>query len=156
MLKDVFGFAESQQKATFGLGSILTVKRNKDEAVRDKARGIDDARIKIDYIHWYLPHYTPSIQQEGILSTQTSNRTPKELRYIERSVFMKQVKKQKLCNFELCSQGSINVTIWIIVAFQQRDRQDSQNSNNDFFIGCLLPVLNVFLGLKNILMLAYY
>ena len=36
-------------------------------------------------------------------------------------------------NFELGSKESMNVPIWIIVGFQQRDRQDSHNFNNDTF-----------------------
>ena len=56
MLKDVFGFAEHQEKATFGLGYKLTLTRNKDDAVIDKAGGIADAKIRIDHIHWYVPH----------------------------------------------------------------------------------------------------
>ena len=34
----------------------------------------------------------------------------------------------------------MNVPIWIIIGFQQRDRQDSQNWNNDTF--CRLPVVS--------------
>ena len=52
MLKDVFGFAEHQEKATYGLGYKLTLTRNKDDAVIDKANTIAEARIRIDYIHW--------------------------------------------------------------------------------------------------------
>ena len=63
MLKDVFGFAEHQKKATHGLGHQLRLTRNKDDAVFDKAVGFADARIKIDLIPWYVPHYTPSSQQ---------------------------------------------------------------------------------------------
>ena len=36
-------------------------------------------------------------------------------------------------NFELGSQENLNVPIWNIIGFQQRDRQDSQNLNNDTF-----------------------
>ena len=36
MLKDVFGFAEHLQKATYGLGYRLTLTRNKDDAVIEK------------------------------------------------------------------------------------------------------------------------
>ena len=35
----------------------------------------------------------------------------------------------------------MNVPIWIIIGFRQRDRQDSQNLNNDTF--CRLPVVSV-------------
>ena len=43
MLKDVFGFAEYQEKATYGVGYKLTLTRNKDEPVIDKANGIAEA-----------------------------------------------------------------------------------------------------------------
>ena len=76
MLTDVFGFANYQQKATYGIGYKLTLKSNKDEAVIDKAGGIADSRFKIDLIHWYVPHYTPSIQQQNILSKQIISKTP--------------------------------------------------------------------------------
>ena len=140
MLKDVFGFAEHQEKPTYGLGYKLNLTRNKDDAVIDKAGGIADARIRIDHIHWYVPHYTPSIQQQSTLSKQILSKTPTGLRYVERSVFMTEVNIQKFWNFELCSHENMNVPIWIIIGFQQRDRQDSQNLKNDTF--CRLPVVS--------------
>ena len=143
MLKDIFGFAEHQEKATYGLGYKLILTGNKDEAVIDKVAGIVDARIKIDHIHWYVwyvPHYTPSMSQQTIMSKQILNGTPTKLRYVERSVFMKEVNNQKLWNSELGSQENMNVPIWIIIGFQQQDKQDSQNLNDDTF--CWLPVVS--------------
>ena len=55
MLKDVSGFAEHQEKVTYGLGYKTILIRNKDEGVLDKTAGIADARIKIDQIDWYVP-----------------------------------------------------------------------------------------------------
>ena len=80
------------------------------------------------------------MQEQAILSKQMLNKTPTELRYIERSVFVKEVTNQKLWNFELGSQESMNVPIWIIIGFQQQDRQNSQNLNFDTF--CRLPVVS--------------
>ena len=140
MLKDVFGFAEHQEKATFGLGYKLTLTRKKDEVLIDKVAGIAEARIKIDHIHWYIPHYTPSMAQQAILSDQILNNKPTELRYVEGSVFMKEMNNQNVWNFELGSQENMNVPIWIIIGFQQQDRQDTQNLNNDTF--CRLPVVS--------------
>ena len=155
MLKDVFGFAEGQEKTTYGLGYKLTLTRNKDEAVIGKVAGIADARIKIDHFHWYVPHYTPSMSQQAVMSKQNLNKTPTELGYVERSVFMKEVNNQNVWNFELGSQENMNVPIRIIIGFQLQDRQDNQNLNNDNFLGCLLLVLNVLLERKNILILVY-
>ena len=103
MLKDVFGFAEHQEKDTYGLDYKLTLTRNKDDAVKDKAEGIADARIKIDHIPWYASHYTPSIHQQGILSQQILSKTPTDLTYVQRSVLMKEVNSQNLWKIELGS-----------------------------------------------------
>ena len=46
---------------------------------------------------------------------------------------MKEVYTQKLWSFELGTQEGINVPIWIIVGFQQSDRQPDQNLNNYTF-----------------------
>ena len=43
MLKDYFGFAEGQEKCTYGFCYRLTLPRNKDDVVLDKAVGIADA-----------------------------------------------------------------------------------------------------------------
>ena len=118
MLKDVFGFAEHQEKGTYGLCYKLTLTRNKDEAVIDKVPGIAETQIKIDHIHWYVPHYTPSIEQQDILSKQILSKTPTELRYNERSVFMEAKNSQNLWNFEIGSQGNRNVPIRNTIGFQ--------------------------------------
>ena len=68
MLKDIFNFAEHQENAFYGLGLKLRITRNKSEIVLNKAEAIADAGVKNDHIHWYVPYYTPSIPQQGILS----------------------------------------------------------------------------------------
>ena len=64
---------------------------------------------------------------------QITDKIPTELRYVGRSVFMNEVNTQNLWSFELGTQEGINVPIWIIVGFQQSDRQLDQNLNNDTF-----------------------
>ena len=63
MLKDVFLSAEHQEKPISGLGYELTLKSNKVDAVIEEAAGVADARNEIDRIHWYVAHYTHSMQQ---------------------------------------------------------------------------------------------
>ena len=139
-LKDVFGFAAYQDKGTYGLGYKLTLTRNTNNAVLNKDNAINFGRIKINGIEWYVPHYTPSMQQQSILSKQIINKTPTEIKYPERSVFMKEVNTQNFWTFELGTQEGINIPSWIFVAFQQNDRQHDQNLNNDSFIR--LPVIS--------------
>ena len=126
-LKDVFGFAGYQEKATYGLGYKLTLTRNSENAVLNKANATNNEKIKINAIEWYIPHYTPSMQQQSILSNQILSKTPTEIKYPERSVFMKEVKTQNFWTFELGTQEGIDIPTWIFVAFQQNDRQHDQN-----------------------------
>ena len=139
-LKDIFGFAEYQDKGTYGLGYKLTLTRNTDNAVLNKDNVIANGGIKINAIEWYVPHYTPSMQQQAILSKQIINKTPTEIKYPERSVFMKEVNTQNFWTFELGTQEGINIPIWIFAGFQQNDRQNDQNLNNDTFVR--LPVIS--------------
>ena len=139
-LKDVFGFAEYEQKATYGVGYKLTLTRNNDNAVLNKADATNNGKNKINAIEWYVPHYTPSVQQQSILSKQFLNRTPTQLQYPERSVFMKEVNTQNFWTFELETSDGINIPTFIFVAFQQNDRQHDQNLNNDTFVR--LPVIS--------------
>ena len=122
LLKEVFEFAEHQEKCKYGLGYEWTLTSKQDGAILNKVEAIADARIKIDNSHWCEPHYTPSIPQQGILSNQYLDKTPTELRYIEKSVFMKEVINQNLWNFAFNSQKFMDIPIWIVVGFRQKDR----------------------------------
>ena len=145
-LKDIFGYAEYQQKGTFGLGYKLTLTRNNDNVVLNKGNAINLGKIKINALEWYVPHYTPSIQQQSILSKQIINKTNTEINYPERSVFMKEVNTQNFWTFELGTQGGINIPTWIFVGFQQNDRQHDQNLNNDTFVRLPLISAQVVIG----------
>ena len=118
-LKDVFGFAEYQEKAIFGLGYKLTLTGNSDNAVLNKGNAINNGKNKIIAIEWYVPHFTPSMQQQSILSKQILNKTPTEIECPERSVFTKEVNTQNFWTFELGTQEGINIPIWIFLVFQQ-------------------------------------
>ena len=49
-LKDIFGFAEHQEKATYGLGYKLTLTRDSDSAVLNKTNATAVGKIKINSI----------------------------------------------------------------------------------------------------------
>ena len=110
---------------------ILT--RDEDDVVIDKVVGIADARIRIDHIPWYVPHYKPSIQQQSILSNQIIKNCQHNSDMLNDLFFWKKIINQNLWNFELGSQGNMNFPIWIFISFHQRNRQDFQILNNDNF-----------------------
>ena len=107
--------------------------RNIDCAVLNEDNAINKAKIKTNAIECSVPHYTHSFSQQTIVAYQILSKLPTELHYKEKSVFMKEVNTQNFWTFELGNQEGVIIPIWIIVGFQQRDRQDSQNFNIDTF-----------------------
>ena len=142
-LKDIFGYAEHQEKGTYGLGYKLTLTRNTDNAVLNKDNAVVNGRVKINSL---VPHYTSNLEEYTKLLTQLKKNSPTLLHYIERSVFMKEVNTQNLWTFELGTQEGINAPIWIFVAFQQNDRQNDQNLNNDTFYRPLVSSAQCIIG----------
>ena len=138
MLRDIFGFAEHQQKTTYGLGYKLPSTRNDDSAVLNKGNAITYAKIKINSFEWLVPQYTPSAKQQTILLNQIVSKVPTELHYVQRQIFMQEVKNQKVWQFHLGAEKGLNMPIFIIIGFQQQDKENSQNLNVDTF--CRLPV----------------
>ena len=130
-LKDVFGFAEHQETATFGLDYKLTLTRNTDNDVSNKDKAINNAKNKSNDIEWYVPHYTSTLEELNRLMNQITKKTPTQLHYPEKSVCMKEFSPQNFWTFESGTPEGINVPIWIYAVFQQSDRQHDQNLNND-------------------------
>ena len=145
-LKDIFGFAGHQEKGTYGLGYKLTLTRNTDNTVLNKAAAINNGKVKINSLDWYIPHYSPNLEEYKKLMLQIKKNTPTLRQYPERSVFMKEVNTQNLWTFELGTQEGINVPIWIFVAFQQNDRQNDQELNNDTFYRPLVTSAQCIIG----------
>ena len=110
-LGDVFGFAEHQLKATYGLGYKLTLTRNRDNAVLNKADATIIGKVKINAIEWFVPFYTPSTSQQTNLFFQIKNKTPIELQYVEKTVFVGELNTQTLWSFEIGTHEGINIPI---------------------------------------------
>ena len=134
----MFGFAD-QEKITYGLGYSLTLKRNKnnDPIIRDN--GVDAAKIVMKDISLYIPHYTPSMENQQLVMDQILVKDPTELYYIERVVFRKEVNTNNNWTFELANSEESTPT-FVIVGFQARNKIDSQTHDNAIFDR--LPISN--------------
>ena len=64
----------------------------------------NNAKIKINASEWYVLHYTPSLEEYNKLLNQITKKTPTELHYPEKFVFMKEVNTQNFWTFELGTQ----------------------------------------------------
>ena len=96
----------------------MTLRRNTHNAVLNKDKATNNAKIVINGIQWYVPQYVPSLEEYNKLRNQISEKTPTKLLYAEKSVSMKKVNSQKFWTFELGTQEGVNVPIWIYVGFQ--------------------------------------
>ena len=79
MLRDVFGFAEHQQEATYGLGYRLAITRKFKEAALNKAEPIANVKVLINSRDWLVPLYKPCMGQEVIKTHQGLSNAHKEL-----------------------------------------------------------------------------
>ena len=95
-LKGVFGFAEYQETGTVGLSYRSTLTRNTDNAVLSKNNATNNAKTVINGIEWYVPHYIPRLEDYNKLQIQ---KTPTNLHYPQRSVFMIEVNTQNFWTF---------------------------------------------------------
>ena len=116
-----------------------------DNAVLNKANATNNAKIKINGIEWYIPNYVPSLEEYNKLMNQIAKKTPTNLHYPEKSVFLKEVNTQNIWVFELGVERD-NFPIWIYVVFQQHDRQHDQNLNNETFYRMPLSSAQCIIG----------
>ena len=90
-LKDVFGFAEHQNKCSYGLSCKVTLQRNSDSHVLSHPAQTNDAanlalagRVITDKTSWYVRHYTASISNNEFLLEHIVSKAPTELSSTER------------------------------------------------------------------------
>ena len=61
---------------------------NTDNAVLKKDNAVANGRVKIISLDWYVPHYSPNLEEYNKLMNQIKKNTPTLLHYPERSVLM--------------------------------------------------------------------
>ena len=88
-IKIFFGFAQRQEKRTLGLSYKLNSTRNSDKSVLIKGNAINIGKIKVIGTTCYVPHYTPNISNQAILSKPILSKVPTEIQYVERSISSK-------------------------------------------------------------------
>ena len=92
--KNVFDFAEHQKNyLPYGLRYKLSLTRNNSIDVLKiaAAPAVADAKIEISGKDWFVPHYTPSIEQKAILCEQILSKIPKQRQYVTKTSFIKVV-----------------------------------------------------------------
>ena len=120
------------------MGCNLSLKRNNNNDAIIRTAAADEAKIVIRDIGWYIPHFTPSLENQQIIMDQLLNKDPTELFYTERTVFRKDVNTNNNWSFELgmatgASQSSGLPPTYVIVGFQNRNKIESQTHDKATF-----------------------
>ena len=113
--KDLFGFAD-QEKIIYGLGYTLTLKRNNNNDPIIRTAGVEAAKVVVEDISWYIPHWVPNLENQQLVLNQILTKDPTELYYTERTVFRKDVNTNNNWKFELGDSGE-SLPIFVIVGF---------------------------------------
>ena len=94
--RDIFGFAQHKENATYGLGYRLIIKRNIDSIaiVHGLLRDGNREHITLNDISWYVPHNTSNSPLQTLLREHIISRARTQLSYIGRSVGGKPVVAQ--------------------------------------------------------------
>ena len=71
-LKDLFGIADSEKKS-YGRGYTLTLKRNNYNDVIFRTAAAEAAKIVVEDISWYIPHYVPNLENQQLVLNQILN-----------------------------------------------------------------------------------
>ena len=94
-----------------------------------RATATVNGEVVISSIDWYVPEYTPSVEQQAVISGHMLGKAPMVVHHVDTTGFVKEVDVQNLSTFEKQSQEGANVLIRIIVGFQPKKKQiDSLNS----------------------------
>ena len=94
ILKIIFGFAQHKEKAAFVFGCNFKLTGNTENSVLNKDNATNIGKIKSNSFEWYVPPYVPSISQQAVLSKPILSKLPRELQFVERSVFMEDINTQ--------------------------------------------------------------
>ena len=82
-LKVIFGFADYQEKLLSDSVTNYHLQKNTDNGILKKDNAANIGIFKTKALEWCVPHYSPSVSNQDILSKQTLNETPTELQYVE-------------------------------------------------------------------------
>ena len=137
----------------YGLGYKLTLQRKKDNHILSHSTGANDAanlalagRVFIDDIVFYVPLYTPNLSNRKIMLGHIVSETATESSYINGSSYMKDVTTENSWTFELSVGDGIDIPIYVIVGFMQRDHFNRKHQKNVAFYGPSVVISQIISG----------
>ncbi len=144
-LKEIFGFAEDYTKVIYGLKQTLTLRRKADTDAIFRADGVDDGKVTLDKVSWYLPIVEPDLQVKNDLMKEIENKTELSIDYRMRQADSITVPQSTNFDWRLTIKAGAEKPRYVIVAFQT-DRENDQEKNPSIFDHCNVQSMAVYLN----------
>ena len=147
-LKHFLGFCEDYKKILYGMQQRLTLTRTGDNDAIFRAAGVDNGKIRLDKIRWFMPHVIPSdayrLQLDKII--EKKEKIPVGYRMLQCDSTQVPT-NQKTFTWRLGVKSSPNIPRFIIVGFQS-DKNNNQIGNPAIFDPLYLRNIYVTLNAK--------
>ena len=144
-LKHIFGFCEDYNKILYGMKQTLTLTRNDNNDVISRANAVDNGKIKLDKISWYMPHVLPADKDKMELYKIIEKKEKLPVGYRMIQCDAASVPKTSF-TWRLTVKSSPEVPRFIIVGFQT-NKLDSQRQNPAVFNN--VDVKNIYATLNS-------
>lgn len=139
-LKHLFGFCENYRKIMYGLQHTLILRRNyDDEAIiksddkEDGADKIDDGKVTVLKLSWYMPHVTLNDEAKLSLMKDIKNKTSIDIGFLNRQCERYNiVKGTKEIDWRLNIAAGSEKPRYILVGIQETSEKQ-QTSNGAIF-----------------------
>ena len=117
-LKHIFGFCEDYDKIIYGMKQTLTLTRDNDNNAIFRAAGVDEGKVTLNRISWYMPKVMPADKERSELFKiiQKKEKLPVAYRMIQCSTA--QITQAPSYEWRLSAKSSPKVPRLIVVGFQ--------------------------------------
>ena len=131
-LKHLFGFCEDYDKVVYRLKHGLILTRNNDENAVFRANGVDNGKITLSKISWFMPDVTPADKDKMELYKIIERKAKLSVGYRMIQCTNASIPQSTSFSWRLSVKSSPEVPRFIIVGFQT-DTSNNQEQNPSTF-----------------------
>ena len=139
-LKHIFGFCEDYNKILYGMKQTLTLTRDNDNNTIFRDNAVDNGKIRLNKISWYMPHVMPADKDKMELHKIIERKEKNPVGYRMIQCDSAPVQQTTSFTWRLAVKSSPEVPRFIIVGFQT-NKNSNQRQN---------PAIFNNVGVKNI------
>ena len=130
--KHIFGFCEDYDKIIYGMKQTLTLTRDNDNNAIFRAAAVDEGKVTLNRISWYMPKVMPADKERSELFKVIRNKEKLPAAYRMIQCATAQITQAPSYEWRLSAKSSPEVPRFIIVGFQT-NKINSQTTNPTLF-----------------------